>query len=53
MFFIPCWSLHVKREAQTGTARHEVTNISKETPVIEEKKEEPKDNGIDILGFDN
>ena len=27
--------------------------ISKETHVIEEKKEEPKDNGIDILGFDN
>lgn len=27
--------------------------ISKETPVIEEKKEEPKDNGIDILSFDS
>ena len=27
--------------------------ISKETPYIGEKKEEPKDNGIDILGFDN
>ena len=27
--------------------------ISKETPYIEEKKEESKDNGIDILGFDN
>ena len=27
--------------------------ISTATPVIEEKKEEPKDNGIDILGFDS
>ena len=27
--------------------------ISKETPYIEEKKEEPKDNGIDVLGFDS
>ena len=27
--------------------------ISKETPYIEENKEEPKDNGIDILGFDS
>ena len=27
--------------------------ISKETLVIEEKKEEPKDNGIDILSFDS
>ena len=27
--------------------------ISKETPYIEENKEEPKDNGIDILSFDS
>ena len=27
--------------------------ISKETTVIEEKKEEPKENGIDILSFDS
>ena len=31
----------------------DMQKVSKETPVIEEKKEEPKDNGIDILGFDN
>ena len=31
----------------------DMQKVSKETPVIEEKKEEPKDNGIDILGFDS
>ena len=29
----------------------DMQKVSKETPVIEEKKEEPKDNGIDILSF--
>lgn len=31
----------------------DMQKVSKETPVIEEKKEEPKDNGIDILSFDS
>ena len=45
--------LNTKRKVSDYLRELVLKDMKQETPVIEEKKEEPKDNGIDILGFDN
>ena len=49
--------LNTKRKVSDYLRELVLMDMQKEnyisTPVIEEKKEEPKDNGIDILSFDN
>ena len=45
--------LNTKRKVSDYLRELVLNDMKKETPVIEEKKEESKDNGIDILGFDN
>ena len=45
--------LNTKRKVSDYLRELVLNDMKKETPVIKEKKEEPKDNGIDILGFDS
>ena len=45
--------LNTKRKVSDYLRELVLKDMKQETPVIEEKKEEPKDNGIDILGFDD
>ena len=45
--------LNTKRKVSDYLRELVLNDMKKETPYIEENKEEPKDNGIDILGFDN
>ena len=45
--------LNSKRKVSDYLRELVLNDMKKETPIIEEKKEEQKDNGIDILGFDN
>ena len=45
--------LNTKRKVSDYLREPVPNDMKKETPYIEEKKEESKDNGIDILGFDN
>ena len=45
--------LNTKRKVSDYLRELVLNDMKKETPYIEEKKEEQKDNGIDILGFDN
>lgn len=45
--------LNTKRKVSDYLRELVLNDMKKETPYIEEKKEESKDNGIDILGFDN
>ena len=45
--------LNTKRKVSDYLRELVLKDMRKETPIIEEKKEEQKDNGIDILGFDN
>ena len=45
--------LNTKRKVSDYLREIVLNDMKKETPYIEEKKEESKDNGIDILGFDN
>ncbi len=45
--------LNTKRKVSDYLRELVLNDMKKETPIIEEKKEESKDNGIDILGFDN
>lgn len=45
--------LNTKRKVSDYLRELVLKDMKQETPVIEEKKEEPKDNGIDILGFDS
>lgn len=45
--------LNTKRKVSDYLRELVLKDMKQETPYIEEKKEEPKDNGIDILGFDN
>ena len=45
--------LNTKRKVSDYLRELVLKDMRKETPYIEEKKEEQKDNGIDILGFDN
>ena len=45
--------LNTKRKVSDYLRELVLNDMKKETPYVEENKEEPKDNGIDILGFDN
>ena len=45
--------LNTKRKVSDYLRELVLNDMKQETPIIEEKKEEQKDNGIDILGFDN
>ena len=45
--------LNTKRKVSDYLRELVLNDMKKETPYIEEKKEEPEDNGIDILGFDS
>ena len=45
--------LNTKRKVSDYLRELVLKDMRKETPYIEEKKEEPKDNGIDVLGFDS
>ena len=45
--------LNTKRKVSDYLRELVLNDMKKETPIIEKKKEESKDNGIDILGFDN
>ena len=45
--------LNTKRKVSDYLRELVLKDMKQETPIIEEKKEESKDNGIDILGFDN
>ena len=45
--------LNTKRKVSDYLRELVLKDMKQETPIIEEKKEEQKDNGIDILGFDN
>ena len=45
--------LNTKRKVSDYLRELVLNDMKKETPYIEEKKEEHKDNGIDILGFDS
>ena len=45
--------LNTKRKVSDYLRELVLNDMKKEIPYIEEKKEESKDNGIDILGFDN
>ena len=45
--------LNTKRKVSDYLRELVLKDMKQETPVIEEKKEEPKDNGIDILSFDS
>ena len=45
--------LNTKRKVSDYLRELVLNDMKKETPYIEENKEEHKDNGIDILGFDN
>ena len=45
--------LNTKRKVSDYLRELVLNDMKKETPYIEEKKEESKDNGIDILGYDN
>ena len=45
--------LNTKRKVSDYLRELVLNDMKKETPYIEERKEESKDNGIDILGFDN
>lgn len=45
--------LNTKRKVSDYLRELVLNDMKKETPYIEEKKKESKDNGIDILGFDN
>ena len=45
--------LNTKRKVSDYLRELVLNDMKKETPYIEKKKEESKDNGIDILGFDN
>ena len=45
--------LNTKRKVSDYLRELVLNDMKKETPYIEEKKEESKDNGIDILSFDN
>ena len=45
--------LNTKRKVSDYLRELVLNDMKKETPYIEEKKEEAKDNGIDILGFDS
>ena len=45
--------LNTKRKVSDYLRELVLKDMKQETPIIEEKKEEPKDNGIDILGFDS
>ena len=45
--------LNTKRKVSDYLRELVLNDMKKETPYIEEKKEESKDNGIDILSFDS
>ena len=45
--------LNTKRKVSDYLRELVLNDMKQETPIIEEKKEEQKDNGIDILSFDN
>ena len=45
--------LNTKRKVSDYLRELVLNDMKKETPYIEEKKEEPKYNGIDILSFDS
>lgn len=45
--------LNTKRKVSDYLRELVLKDMKQETPIIEEKKEEQKDNGIDILSFDN
>ena len=45
--------LNTKRKVSDYLRELVLNDMKKETPYIEENKEEPKDNGIDILSFDS
>ena len=45
--------LNTKRKVSDYLRELVLNDMKKETPYIEEKKEETKDNGIDILSFDS
>lgn len=45
--------LNTKRKVSDYLRELVLKDMRKETPYIEEKKEETKDNGIDILSFDS
>ena len=45
--------LNTKRKVSDYLRELVLKDMKQETPIIEEKKEEPKDNGIDILSFDS
>ena len=45
--------LNTKRKVSDYLRELVLNDMKKETPYIEKKKEESKDNGIDILSFDN
>ena len=45
--------LNTKRKVSDYLRELVLNDMKKETPYIEENKEEPKENGIDILGFDS
>ena len=45
--------LNTKRKVSDYLRELVLKDMKQETPIIEEKKEESKDNGIDILGFDS
>ena len=45
--------LNTKRKVSDYLRELVLKDMKQQTPVIEEKKEEPKDNGIDILSFDS
>ena len=45
--------LNTKRKVSDYLRELVLNDMKKETPYIEEKKEEPKNNGIDILSFDS
>ena len=45
--------LNTKRKVSDYLRELVLNDMKKETPYIEKKKEETKDNGIDILSFDS
>ena len=45
--------LNTKRKVSDYLRELVLNDMKKETPYIEEKKEESNDNGIDILSFDS
>ena len=45
--------LNTKRKVSDYLRELVLKDMKQETPYIEEKKEEPQNNGINILGFDD